>query len=437
MLGNISDEETNGLIGLVSENVRTNLMSRSVIETKLFPVSHYIHVATYVLYDQAFQYNITKEILKIISPEELARRNKTVGSYLNQLAFNSFAMLYLHGRAQVIYDRIERKRHGESDIEVEPEEKKKELKFMLDYWKRLSPNYRNDGKMVVEDGTIQIIPQSLVDTLHQEMVPVGDRPELVKKIKRTTALLTSRNFLAQAECRAGIFEHGPYETENPDEKLIFKEFQLLYTGEELENLQNEYNLNIATLDHIKTKAKSPVANVIFGMILKDMQRLEYNDWGTCFCDPSDFTKNITSVGLWTKELVHPKDPRYTDPDTIKSLSFDYLDPLMDYSQQAQTEMYLNIAKWEYLQKLMTGVNLYSNFIALFALYAGLENKWDWNWINDIIENKQQSDLVNTAEVRWYIDHLGEFPKGVHPFLSRFFRAKKKRLEDPCYYFLQD
>jgi len=436
MLGNLSDEETNRLIGLVSENVRTNLMGRSVVETKLFPVSHYIHVATYILYDQAFQYKVTKEIIKIISPEELARRNKTLGSYLNQLAFNSFAMLYLHGRAQVLYDNIQRKRHGDS-IEVEPEEKKKELKFILDYWKRLSPNYRNDGKMVVEDGTIRIIPQSFVEKLRDEMIPVGDRPDLVKKMKRTTAMLTSRNFLAQAECRAGIFEHGPYETDLPDEKLIFKEFQLLYAGEELENLQNEYNLNIATLDHIKTKAKSPVANVIFGMTLKNINKLEFNDWGTMFSDPPDFTKNITSVGLWTKELVHPKDPRYPDINTIKNLSFDYLDPLMEYSQQAQTEMYINIAKWDYLRKLMAGVNLYSNFIALYALFAGLENKWDWNWVNDVIENQQRSDLVNMARTKWYIDHLAQYPKGVHPFLSRFFRSKKNRLEDPPYYFLQN
>jgi hypothetical protein len=435
MLGNLSDEETNRLIGIVSENVRTNLMGRSVVETKLFPVSHYIHVATYILYDQAFQYKITKEITKIISPEELARRNKTLGSYLNQLAFNSFAMLYLHGRAQVISDNLQRKHH--ESIEVEPEEKKKELKFILDYWKRLSPNYRNDGKMVVEDGTIQIIPQSFVDKLRGEMMPVGDRPDLVKKVKRTTAMLTSRNFLAQAECRAGIFEHGPYETESPDEKLIFKEFQLLYAGDELENLQSQYNLNIATLDHIKTKAKSPVANVIFGMTLKNINKLEFNDWGTMFSDPPDFTKNITSVGLWTKELIHPRDPRYSDIDTIKTLSFDYLDPLMKYSQDAQTEMYLNIAKWDYLRKLMAGVNLYSNFIALYALFAGLEDKWDWNWINDVIENQQRSDLVNVTQVKWYIDHLAQFPKGVHPFLARFFRSKKARVEDPPYYFLQD
>lgn len=436
MIGNLSDEETNHLIEIVSENVRTNIMGRSVVETKLFPVSHYIHVATYILYDQAFQYNITKEIVKVISPEDLARRNRTLGSYLNQLAFNSFAMLYLHGRAQVLSDNLQRKRRGDS-IEVEPEEKKKELKYILDYWKRLSPNYRNDGKMVVEDGTIRIIPQKFVEKLREEMVPVGDRPDLVKKVKRTTAMLTSRNFLAQAECRAGIFEHGPYETDSPDEKLIFKEFQLLYAGDELENLQSQYNLNIATLDHIKTKAKSPVANVIFGMTLKKINKLEFNDWGTMFSDPPDFTKNITSVGLWTKELIHPKDPRYPNIDTIKNLSFDYLDPLMKYSQDAQTEMYLNIAKWDYLRKLMTGVNLYSNFVALYALFAGLEDKWDWNWINDVIENQQRSDLVNVAQVKWYIDHLAQFPKGVHPFLARFFRSKKARKEDPPYYFLQD
>jgi hypothetical protein len=292
--------------------------------------------------------------------------------------------------------------------------------------------------MVVEDGTIQIISQQSVDTLRQEMVPVQDKPELLRKMKRTMATLTSRNFLAQAECRAGIFEHGPYETAFPNEKLIFKEFQLLYTGEEMDHLQNEYNLDIATLDHLKTKAISPVENVIFGMTLREMDDLKFNDWGTLFSKPTDYTKNITSIGMWTKEVIHPKELRYPDKlGAITKLSFDSLDPFMNYAQQALTEMYLNIAKWDYLRKLMVGVNVYANAIALYTLYAGLENKWDWNWINDVIENKQRSDLVNTADVKRYIDHLGKFPKGVHPFLSRFFRAKKKRLEDPCYYSLQD
>ncbi|MHA1650990.1 MAG: hypothetical protein ACTSYB_12415 [Candidatus Helarchaeota archaeon] len=439
MLGNLSDEETNGLIYLISENVRANLLGRSVVESRLFPVSHYIHTATYILYDQSYQYNIIREIAKALPPEEIGRRSKTLAAHLNQLAFNSFAMLYLHGRAQVIYDKIQQKKKGKA-IEVEPEEKKKELKFILDYWKRLSPNYRNDKKLTVEDGTIQILPQDLINELRHEMVSVENNPELIRKIKRTTAQLTIRNFLAMGECRAGIFEQGPYITEFPDEILIFKEFISLYTGELPLGLDLGVDLEeiLPMISHIKTDTIAPVENVIFGMTLKNMDKLQFNDWGTMFSEPSDFSKNITSIGLWTREPMHPKDLRYPNKlGKIQKLDLSMLDSIMTYAERSTAEIYVECAKWDYLRKLMLGVNVYANSIAVYTLYAGLERQFDWSWTIDVLNDEQRSELVNTQDVKRYIDFLAKYPQKAHPFLSRFFRPKKKRKIDPTYYALQE
>ena len=104
MLGDISDEEANELIGFFSKTILGNFQARNFVESKIFPVTQYIHAACYILYDQSYQYNILKDIAQKISPEELARRSKTFGSPLNQLSFYSLAMLYLQGRAMVIND---------------------------------------------------------------------------------------------------------------------------------------------------------------------------------------------------------------------------------------------------------------------------------------------------------------------------------------------
>lgn len=443
MYGNISDEKANEYIRIVSENVRRNLLGRSVVETPLFPVSHYIHVATYILYDQSYLYNILKEVAKVLPPEDMARRNKTFSTPLNQLAFNSLAMLYLHGRAQVIHDNLTKKaKTKNNNIEVEPEEKKQETKFILDFWSRLSPNYRNDGQLTAGDGTIRILSQDTIDTLQSEMVPAEDKPELVRDIKRATAALTSRNFLAMAECRAGIFEQGPYETASAEEVLIFKDFITLYTGEVPLGLANtglDIDSVMPMVSQLTTKATSPVDNVIFGMTLKKMEKAAFNDWGTAFFEPADFTKNITSVGLWTRETIHPKDMRYPDHlGEIQKVSFDTLKPLQKYAQDALNEMYVEIATWDFLRKLIAGVNVYSNAVpAVMALYAGMEDQWDWTWTMDVINDVQRSDPVNTTAVKDYIKKLERYPHGVHPFLSRFFRAKKHRKGDPSYYFLQD
>ena len=135
MLGDISDEEANELIALFSNSVMDNFLNRGMVESKLFPVTHYIHVACYILYDQSYQYNILKKIVSKISPEELARRSKSLSSVSNQLAFFSLPMLYLHGRAQVIYDNISKKKAGEPNIVVEPETKKKKQNSFLTFGK--------------------------------------------------------------------------------------------------------------------------------------------------------------------------------------------------------------------------------------------------------------------------------------------------------------
>ncbi len=443
MYGNISDEEANELIKYMSDNVRKNFVKRSIVETPLFPVSHYIHTATYTLYDQAYQYNVLKEVAKVLPPEKLGRRNKTFSVVFNQLAINSLAMLYLHGRAQCLFDNIEyNKKNPSSKVEVEPEEKKKETKFILDYWKRLSPNYRNDGKLTVEDGTIRVLSQDLIEKLRSEMVPVHDQPELVRKLKRATAVLTSRTFLAHAECRAGIFEQGPYETDSPDEVLIFKDFVGLYTGNlpyGLDEMGKEREQIEPLVKHLFTKAKSPVDNIIFGMTLKNIGKIEYNDWGTMFTEPSDYTKNITSVGVWTKEPIHPKNMRYPDKlGEINLLPFDTLDSVQTYAQDAINEIYLDVATWPLLKKLLTGFALYANaVVAVASFYAGLEDKFDWSWPIDILNDEQHSDLIDTQAVKGYIKKLEKFPFQAHPFLSRIFRRKKKHREDPLYYYLQD
>jgi len=226
MLGELSDEEANELIALFSKSVRGNLLSRGEgVESRVFPITHYIHVACYILYDQSYQYNVLKEIASKISPEEIARRSKTLGVPLNQLVFYSIAMLYLHGRAQVINDNLFEKRTNPHII-VEPESKKKETKFILDFWRRLSSNYLNDGTLTVENKELTFLSDYDINNLKDQMIHINGNKEIITKLKQTIAQLTIFNYTFKADCRIGISEHGPYFFNDKSYPLIFKEFQL-------------------------------------------------------------------------------------------------------------------------------------------------------------------------------------------------------------------
>jgi len=453
MLGDISDEEVNEIIAMFSQSVLENFQTRGVVESKIFPVNHYIHVACYILYDQSYQYNILKEVASKISPEELARRSKSLGPGLNQLAFYSTCMLYLHGRAEIIYDNLIKKKAGE-DIVVEPEKKKKETKFIMDFWKRLSPNYLNEGELTLKTKKITCLSDDYIENLKGNMISIENNKDLIKQLKQTIAQLTIYSFLSQAECRMSISEQGPYYFEGNTEPLVFKEFLDLHTGDDMFGIDMVGNMPY------KITKIAPVPNVIFGMTLKDMNKIEFNDFGTLFANPTDLSSNITSIGIWTKELTHPKDLRYPDNlGELKPLSLNILTELSEFAKSATKELYIDISKWNFNKKLMFGANLYVNRVASScAQFAGIEDNFNWTWAFDYAAGKPlKTDLVDKEKIDFYIDVLGgkvkttkdekegtkleiasiKKYKGIQPLLPRMFRSKRVRKLDPFYYFLQD
>ncbi len=433
MLGDLSDDEANELIEYFSKSMIGNIVIRDAsLESKIFPVMHYINVATYILYDQSYQYNILKKVAGKILPEEIARRSKTLCAPLNQLAFYSIAMLYLQGRAEVIHDNFYKKK-TDPNIIIEPEIKKKETKFILDFWRRLSPNYRNDGALTVENEEITFVSDDYINSLRNQMIPVNNNRELINKLRQTIAHLTIFNFLFQAECRAGISEHGPYYFEGNPDALIFKEFQFLYTGKKI------FGIDFSEFIWQKITKPSPIPNMIFGMTLKNMNKIEFNDWGTLFADPAEWHSNITSIGIWTKELKHPKELRYPDNmGKLIPLSLNILDELIEFAKSGTKELYVDYSKWDFTKKLMLGTSNYANnCMALCAGYAGIENDFNWTWADDYATGKPfKTDLLNKEKITGYIEHLKRW-KGGHPFMQRVLRGRKIQKTDPFYYFLQD
>lgn len=391
---NISTEEANDLIIFLSENVREGISKRAAIGSQLFPVSMYICIACQQLYDQSFEYNAFKHIIEEggVDPREIGPRCKTVGSVLNGLAFQSMAMLYLHGRGQSVYDW--------GGPEYEPEEKKEETKYILDIFRHLNPNYRNDGRLLVsesKDKNLRVIDDRLIESLRDEMFdPTSDQ---IKNFKRIVALITNYCFLDKCECRMGIFEHGPYILDN-GELLLFKEFQFM-------------------LNKIKG---SPIPNLILAYQLKDMKSLEFNDWGTLFANPLDYSEHITKLGMWTHEFIMPLKIKYPDKMGENTpISWETFEEVGKYSQKALKKLYLQVAKWDFERRCVSGARLYTNWVGAYALHG----------------TSMQINMIKAENTRSYIPIFQKYPNGTHPFMKRFQRPINEQQEDPSYYLIAE
>ena len=379
---------------MMSENVRKGIAKRAAVSSQLFPVSTYICIACEQLYDQSFEYNALKSMVEDggVDPRKIGPKCKTVGSILNGLAFQSLAMLYLHGRGQSIYNW--------GGPENEPEHKKQETMFIMDFFRHLNPNYRNDGLLLVdqsEDHNMRVIDKKMVNALEAEMFDA--KLEQIKKFKRTIALIMNYGFLDKCECRMGTFEHGPYQLDT-GELLLFKEFQF-------------------ALNQIRG---SPVSNLILAYKLKGMKSLEFNDWGTLFADPPDYADNISQLGMWTHELIFPNQIEYPHKmGKNKLVSWETFDKIGVYAQKALEKLYVKVMKWDYERRCLSGARLYTNWVAAYGLHGTSMNV----------------SMKTPQKTREYIPIFKNYPDGSHPFMLRFKRPVQEQLEDPTYYLMTE
>ena len=206
-------------------------------------------------------------------------------------------------------------------------------------------------------------------------------------------------FLDKCECRMGIFEHGPYNLDT-GETLLFKEFQ--------------FRLN-------KIRG-CPLPNLILAYSLKDMNSLKFNDWGTLFADPPEFTNNIVEIGMWTHEFLLPAKIEY--PNRLGAntpVDWETFEKVGQYSKDALKKLYVKVAKWDYNQRCLSGVGIYTAFVPVYGLFS----------------KPQNVKLGINEKTRSYIPIFKNYPDGRHPVNERYYRTDKEREEDPTYYFISE
>lgn len=366
MIGDISTDEANELIYKISSLAKELLISRTLLESKLFPVTTYICVGIYNSFGKGP--GIFRELTGRTTPEELGREGrKLCATQMNQLGAWAISNYYLAGRQFRLHDE-------KCSPKDENEEEITEIKFALDFWKKVALAYRSDGTLYANDAgnTINILSDDEVETFKKELVSVNR--ETTKNIKQMAAFLELYSFLEHCECRSGLFYHGPYRI-GKNEVLVFKEFINLRGGDFpwMEDLGGE----------------APLDNLSIAFSLKDVD-VKINDWGTMFVAPDDYTDNIHSLAMFTREK-----------DGIIEVTENEVEQLKTFAVEAQKELFMKMVKWSVEEQVAAGASVYSNF-------APITKPFGINFKLELTEDVLEKYLPKMLEI------------GIHPVWERFF-----------------
>jgi len=378
----------NNLLSYLSVSFDEIFGKRLVVESKLFPVSEYIAISCLNSYEKFYQQ--LKLVTDKISPEEIAKQNRKLFTEITPLQIYDVQMFPLFGRTI----RFSQNRFNPLS---ESEEKFEEIKFILDFWKRLATSYYQTGALTVKEmgGNCKILPETDLNFIKKHLF-TPNKDEL-KKIKRSSAQLEVYSFTDECETRQRISDHGPYELENGDQ-MIIREIIRLYDG------------NKPQWEWSETKATAPTSVIAFAFVLKNMNKIWFNDWGTLFTDPIDYSKNISSVAIITREN-----------EKNKPIGLDELKEYEKYAQDALVELYIKMTQWNREQKIKAGVLVYNANFGRFSDLVGVTEQIDWS-IDKKIEEKELKEIVN-------------FSGKLMTRLARWlFRSKKKRLKNPTFFY---
>ncbi len=329
-------------------------------------------------------------LIRKITPEEIAQKERRLFTEITPLQIFDLQMFPLFGRTAYFLTH-------DKNPHCESLEKFREIQFILDFWERLAKTYYKTGALTIEemDGVAKILLESDVELLKKALF-VPEKTELTK-IKRASAQLEVYCFMDECETRMKISEHGPYEMEN-GELLIVREMVRLNDGM---NPQWPWS---------NTKATAPTSKIAFAFTLREMNRVWFNDWGTMFADPVDYSGNITSVAVLTEE-----DGR------IKSLGVDELQAYEEFAQNALIELYRKMTGWSRAEQIRAGALVYDKNVDRFTNLVGITDQIDWD-LTEEIERGPFTDLVDKDGSKTY-----------SPLASWLFRGPRARLRNPTFF----
>lgn len=342
--------EINQYIRKNSDTFYRQCTTRTVQESKLFPVSPYILLS---YFNAFYRYpRLFRKIEEVMSAEELGDRCRDATMSANHISGGVTPQFYLLGREELIAFGL-----------LKPTDAVEDVAYVLDFWKRFMLSYkRNDAHILNSDfnDRNQQLPERELQVFEADAWGVTPGDRLHTAVTKFLAQVSQYCFLTHCECRLGIHNQGPYRVDE-DKEMILREFVDIAEGD------------YPWLDGVADAV--PYNNLSIPVVMKDTHFHIVDDWASFEATPAYDSDNIAAVGLYTSDYLSDgyQPVGMESPDQLAE-TFENLRTVL---QEATTKLWKVIAGWSRDQMLDAGALVYSSVPKDLAHIAGVYDPADW------------------------------------------------------------
>ncbi|HZZ63528.1 MAG TPA: hypothetical protein VFE63_20570 [Roseiarcus sp.] len=351
--------ETNNLIQTSADETYWLCVTRTVQESKLFPVPAYMMLSYMMSY---FRYpSLLRKIESRTSAEEIGDRARTIGVKIQNPSMGwALPGFYLLGREWLINLGL-----------IRPQDAVEDLIYVMDFWKRFQLSWhRNNGHITNKEfgHRGQFLPERRIQVFHADMFDCKQGDKLHEAAQGFMAAVSQYGFLISCESRISLHNSGPYKIAD-DREMIVRDFMDLSESD------------FPWLDSVAEGV--PYNNLTVTMAVKDCHFYLVDDWGSFESKPEFTADKLVGVGLYTSDaLSDGYQPIAMGSREELTACFR---SLTDKVKDANNKLWRRVASWSRDQMIDAGAITYFSIVKDLSHVAGVYDVDDWMTVDERAE----------------------------------------------------
>ena len=346
--------EANNAIQSIGDDTYWLCVTRTVQESKLFPVPSYMllsYLACFYRYPE-----LLRKVEARMPAEEIGDRSRAMGGKLGNLSGWSLPTFYLLGREMLINFGL-----------LAPDDAAEDVAYVMDFWRRFKlAQQREDGHLNAREfgQRVQLLPERRIQRFHAELQSCQPGDRLNTAAQTFLATVSQYGFLVSCESRCAQNNSGPYKL-GDDRELIVRDFSDLAEGD------------YPWLDGVA--GDIPFSNLTVTMEATGCHFYLMDDWGSFESRPEFTSDKLTGVGLYTSDALSEGHVP-VGMGSAEELAETFED-LTEKIRAATVALWKRMAGWSRDEMMDAGALVYFSLCKDIAHVAGVYDVNDWMTID--------------------------------------------------------